>query len=53
LSPETPTASSSRLAVIWLKPFWTKVVWKVTIESDASEKPCCVADWLVRYYPAP
>ena len=27
----------------------TKVVWKVTIESDASEKPCCVADWIVLY----
>jgi hypothetical protein len=27
----------------------TKVVWHVTIESDASEKPCCVADWIVLY----
>ena len=27
----------------------TKVVWKVTIESDASEKPCCVAEWIVLY----
>jgi acyl dehydratase len=27
----------------------TKVVWHVTVESDASEKPCCVADWIVLY----
>lgn len=27
----------------------TKVVWHVTIESDASEKPSCVADWIVLY----
>jgi acyl dehydratase len=27
----------------------TRVVWHVTIESDASEKPCCVADWIVLY----
>jgi len=27
----------------------TKVIWHVTIESDASEKPCCVADWIVLY----
>ena len=27
----------------------TKVVWKVTIESDASEKPCCIAEWIVLY----
>ena len=24
--------------------------WKVTVERDGSEKPCCVAEWLVRYY---
>jgi acyl dehydratase len=27
----------------------TKIVWHVTIESDESEKPCCVADWIVLY----
>ncbi|MEK6374116.1 MAG: MaoC family dehydratase [Acidobacteriota bacterium] len=27
----------------------TKTVWHVTIESDASEKLCCVADWIVLY----
>jgi acyl dehydratase len=27
-----------------------QVTWAVTIERDGSEKPACVADWLVRYY---
>jgi acyl dehydratase len=26
-------------------------VFGVTIEVDGSEKPCCVAEWIVRYYP--
>ena len=24
--------------------------WNVTVEREGSEKPCCVAEWLVRYY---
>jgi len=28
-----------------------EVTFKVTIESDQSEKPSCVAEWVVRYYP--
>lgn len=27
-----------------------QATWNVTIESDNGEKPCCVAEWLVRYY---
>ena len=27
-----------------------QAVWKVTIEREGSEKPCCVAEWLLRYY---
>ena len=27
-----------------------QVTWAITIERDGSEKPCCVAEWLVRYY---
>jgi acyl dehydratase len=27
-----------------------QATWKVTIERDGSERPCCVAEWLVRYY---
>jgi acyl dehydratase len=28
-----------------------QVTWNVTIEREHSDKPCCVAEWLVRYYP--
>ena len=28
-----------------------QVTWQVTVEREKSEKPACVADWLVRYYP--
>ena len=24
--------------------------WNVTVERDGGDKPCCVAEWLVRYY---
>src|SRR2546430_2575439 len=29
-----------------------EVPWAGTIERAGSDKPACVADWLVRYYPA-
>ena len=28
-----------------------QITWRVTIEREHVEKPCCVAEWLVRYYP--
>ena len=28
-----------------------QVTWQVTIEREHSVKPCCVAEWIVRYYP--
>jgi acyl dehydratase len=28
----------------------TQAVWKVTVEAAEAKKPCCVAEWLVRYY---
>ena len=28
-----------------------QVTWEVTIERDGAEKPACVAEWIVRYYP--
>ena len=28
----------------------TQVVWNIVVEREGSEKPCLVADWLVRYY---
>ena len=27
-----------------------QATWKVTVERDGSDKPCCIAEWLVRYY---
>jgi len=29
-----------------------QVNWQATIEREHSDKPCCVAEWIVRYYPA-
>ena len=29
-----------------------QVTWQVTIEREGGDKPACVADWIVRYYPA-
>jgi acyl dehydratase len=28
-----------------------QVTWKVTVEREHGDKPCCVAEWVVRYYP--
>ena len=28
-----------------------QVTWTVTVERENSERPCCVAEWVVRYYP--
>jgi len=27
-----------------------QVTWQVTIDREHSDKPCCVAEWIVRYY---
>jgi acyl dehydratase len=27
-----------------------QITWAVTIEREGAERPCCVAEWLVRYY---
>ncbi len=27
-----------------------QATWSVTVECEGREKPCCVAEWLVRYY---
>jgi len=29
-----------------------QVTWGVTVEREGADKPCCVAEWIVRYYPA-
>ena len=28
-----------------------QVTWSVTLEREHGDRPCCVAEWLVRYYP--
>jgi acyl dehydratase len=28
-----------------------QVTWQATIEREHGDKPCCVAEWIVRYYP--
>lgn len=42
----------ARFALGELKEFsgGVKAVWNVTVESENGEKPCCIAEWLVRYY---
>jgi acyl dehydratase len=27
-----------------------QLVWDITVEREGGDKPCCVAEWLVRYY---
>ena len=27
-----------------------QVVWAITLEREGAEKPCCVLEWIVRYY---
>jgi acyl dehydratase len=31
-------------------PGGQQLLWNVTIEREGGDKPCCVAEWLVRYY---
>jgi acyl dehydratase len=31
-------------------PGGVQVTWKATVECEGSEKPACVAEWVVRYY---
>ena len=42
----------ARVALLGLKelPDSIEAVYSVTIECEQSEKPACVADWIVRYY---
>ena len=28
----------------------TQATWSVTVEREGGDKPCCLAEWLVRYY---
>jgi acyl dehydratase len=42
----------ARVALLTLKelPDAVQVTFGVTMESEDSDKPCCVAEWVVRYY---
>lgn len=31
-------------------PEMVKAVFSVSVESERAEKPCCVAEWIIRYY---
>ncbi len=31
-------------------PEYSEALYQITIESGASTKPCCVAEWILRYY---
>jgi acyl dehydratase len=31
-------------------PGGQQLIWNVTVEREGGDKPCCVAEWLVRYY---
>jgi acyl dehydratase len=41
-----------RFAVAELTPFdgGIQVTWNVTVEREGGHKPCCVAQWVIRYY---
>ena len=47
------SAVRARVAVVSVKesPEFVDATFLIRIEGQASSKPCCVAEWLVRYYP--
>jgi acyl dehydratase len=51
-----PTGSKVRgrftLAAVEQTGGSTQATWAVTVEREGEQKPACVAEWLVRYYPA-
>ena len=46
-------ARFSPLAVLSLAGGGLQVTWKVVVEREGGERPCCVAEWLVRYHERP
>ena len=38
------------LAALQELPKGIEAVFSVAVESEGKEKPCCVAEWIVRYY---
>jgi acyl dehydratase len=45
-----PIRARVKLLSVKESPDFSDAVYSVTVESQGSEKPCCVAEWLVRYY---
>jgi len=40
----------SPIAVLSVADGGVQVAWRVVVERDGGDKPCCVAEWLVRYH---
>jgi acyl dehydratase len=40
----------SPIAVLCVAGGGVQVAWKVVVEREGGDKPCCVAEWLVRYH---
>jgi acyl dehydratase len=40
----------SPIAVLRVAGGAVQVAWKVVVEREGGDKPCCVAEWLVRYH---
>jgi acyl dehydratase len=38
------------LAAVKELPEGIEAIFSVTVESEGADKPCCVAEWIVRYY---
>ena len=38
------------LASVQESPQFVDVVFSVTINCQGTEKPCCIAEWIVRFY---
>ena len=38
------------LAALDEVPRGVQATWKVSVEREGSDRPCCVAEWLARYY---
>jgi acyl dehydratase len=43
----------SPMAVLDVAGGGVQVAWKVVVESEGGDKPCAVAEWLVRYHERP
>ncbi len=45
-----PVPAGSRIRGLEEIKGGVQATWGVTVERDGVERPCCVAEWLVRYY---